>query len=331
MVKAGIVGASGFTGYELLRLLSLHYSVEILFATSDEHQGKPVSSVFPSLNSRKLTFIPHSQAFSFKDVDIVFTALPHGKSAPYVEKFLESGVRVVDLAGDSRFSDPETFKKWYKMEHPAPSYLSHIVYGIPEIFKNKIKTACVVANPGCYPTSVIIPLYPIRDFIDDEVIVDSKSGVSGAGKSCSDKTHFVNVNENFFEYSTGKTHRHVGEMEEYLQKNVIFTAGLLPITRGILSTIYVKKIGTVNLYKKIATYYKDSPFVKVFQEKTISIKSVVYSNNILISVFEDKERAIIVSVIDNLIKGAAGQAIQNMNLMFGIDEAKGLPTGGIEI
>ncbi len=331
MVKAGVVGASGFTGYELLRLLSGHYSVEIAFATSDEYQGKPVGSVFPSLSHIELNFVSHSRALEFTDVDVVFTALPHGKSAQYVEKFLKSGIRVIDLAGDSRFRSPETFKRWYGIDHPAPFYLHQVVYGIPEIFNKEVKRAHIVANPGCYPTSVIIPLYPIRNFIGPDVVVDSKSGVSGAGKTCSDKTHFVTVNENFFEYSVGRSHRHIGEMEEYLGKEVIFSAGLLPATRGILSTIYVRKGGSVNLYEKILEFYDGAPFVKVFKETTVSLKAALYSNNILISVFEDKNRAVIVSVIDNLIKGAAGQAVQNMNLMFGIDEAKGLPTGGIEI
>ena len=330
MVKVGIVGGSGFTGYELLRLLNSHYSVEIIFVTSDEHAGKPVNSVFPSVNSTKLSYIPHERSFEFKDVDLVFTALPHGKSGTFVQKFFDLGVRVIDLAGDSRFSDPDIFKKWYHMDHPSPQYLSNIVYGIPEIFKDKIKSAPIVANPGCYPTSVIIPLYPVRELIDD-VIVDAKSGVSGAGKTCTEKTHFVNVNENFFEYSVGKSHRHIGEMEVYLGKNVTFSAGLLPITRGILSTIYVKKRTPMDFYEKISNYYKDSPFVRIYREKTISIKSAIYSNNILISIFENGKNAIIISVIDNLIKGAAGQAIQNMNIMFGIDECKGLPNGGIEL
>ncbi len=331
MVKIGIVGASGYTGYELLRLLDHHYSVDVIFATSEEYKWMPISSVYPTLNNYKTPFITHEEALGQNSVDIVFLALPHGKSAAYVEKFYKKGIRVIDLAGDSRFNNPLTYEKWYKISHPAPTYLRDVVYGLPEIFGQKIKDARIVGNPGCYPTSVIIPLYPIRDAIDQQVIVDAKSGVSGAGKSCTSKTHFISVNENFFEYSVGRSHRHVGEMEEILGKSITFSAGLLPVSRGILSTIYVRKTKPISIYEELKNFYTDAPFVSVYKEKMISLKSVVYSNNIYISVFEDGSNAIIISVIDNLIKGAAGQAIQNMNLMFGINETKGLPSGGIEL
>ncbi len=331
MVKVGIVGASGYTGYELLRLLDHHYSVEVAFATSNEYKWMPIDSVYPTLSNYRQPFLSHEEALSQNSVDLVFLALPHGKSAPFVEKFYKKGTRVIDLAGDSRFSNPASFEKWYNIPHPAPSYLPEIVYGIPEIFREKIKDAEIVGNPGCYPTSVIIPLYPVKDAIGDHIIVDAKSGVSGAGKSCTSKTHFVSVNENFFEYSVGHSHRHVGEMEDILGKHVTFSAGLLPVSRGILSTIYVKKIKPVSIYEELRSFYEDAPFVKIFKEATISLKSVAYSNNIYISIFEDGKEGIIISAIDNLIKGAAGQAIQNMNIMFGINETKGLPSGGIEL
>ena len=331
MVRAGVVGGSGFTGIELLRLLQNHYATDVVFATSDEHRSERIDFLFPSLHEYKFPFIFHVEALNFTDIDIVFLALPHGKSAKFAEKFLNNGVKVIDLSGDSRFKNPQTYEKWYKMQHPAPAYLPKTIYGIPELFSDQIKNAEIVGNPGCYPTSVIIPILPVANLIDKRIIVDAKSGVSGAGKSCNSKTHFISVNENFFEYSVGKVHRHVGEMEEVTGKDITFSAGLLPLSRGILSTIYVTKTRDFSIYDALQEFYSDKPFVKVFSEKQVSLKDVAYSNNIFISVFEDKETAVIISVIDNLIKGAAGQAIQNMNIMFGFNETKGLPLGGIEV
>ncbi|RLD14509.1 MAG: N-acetyl-gamma-glutamyl-phosphate reductase [Caldiserica bacterium] len=332
-MKIGIFGGSGFVGQELIRILTSHKNVEIAFVTSNEFNGNVVSSVFPNL-PLNIKFISHEEGKERK-VDFCFLALPHTKSAPFANHLYKKGIKFVDLSGDSRFRDKRVFEEWYKVKHQSPGYLKETVYGLPEIFREEIRNASIVGNPGCYPTSVILPLYPlIKNGVvkEDTILVDSKSGVTGAGRKPKETTHFVNVYENFKVYSLGRSHRHVGEMEYILKRKVYFTASLLPIRRGILSTIYfkLKKIGVME--KILTEFYGKEKFVKLYPSGSFpQIKDVVYSNRCDIGFLEEEDLGIIVSTIDNLVKGAAGQAIQNMNIMTGFREDEGLTERGISL
>ena len=331
-MKVGIFGGSGFVGQELIRILTSHKEVEIAFVTSNEFNGNIVSSVFPNL-PLNIKFISHEEGKE-KKVDFCFLALPHTKSSPFAYHLYKRGIKFIDLSGDSRFRDKRVFEEWYKVEHKFPAYLKETVYGLPEIFREEIRNAKVVGNPGCYPTSVILPLYPLikNNLIEGEIIVDSKSGVSGAGKKPKETTHFVNVYGNYKVYSLGRKHRHVGEMEYILGSKVYFTASLLPIKRGILSTIYFKLKRRGEIYNILNEFYKNERFVRIYPKGVIpEIRDVVYTNRCDIGVVEEEDLGIVVSVIDNLVKGAAGQAVQNMNIMAGFREDEGLTERGVSL
>ncbi|MCD6156656.1 MAG: N-acetyl-gamma-glutamyl-phosphate reductase [Candidatus Atribacteria bacterium] len=335
-IKVGIAGGSGYTGLELLRILNLHPLVEVVWISSESFAGKSLEQYCPAWIKRmSLEFLSLGKQGIPSPVDAVFLALPHGESMGYL-KFFDSKVKVIDLSADFRFRSKETYERVYGVTHLEPLVLEEAVYGIPEIYGNEIAQARLVANPGCYPTSVIIPVYPLlrEGLVEENIIVDSKSGVSGAGKKPKESTHFCEVYESFKAYGVGG-HRHQPEMEERLSElcekevKVIFVPHLLPVKRGILSTIYLKlrrEVSEQYIFELFETYYQNRYWVRVFPPGNFpEIKWVVGSNFIDIGFLKVGHQLILISAIDNLTKGASGQAVQNMNIMFGIDEKVGLP------
>jgi N-acetyl-gamma-glutamyl-phosphate reductase len=338
-LSVGICGASGYTGMELLRMLALHPHITVTAVTSEKSAGKKVGDVFPFLFSYGgLTFEPMNREELLNKADLFFLALPHGASQEAVHYFFSKGRKVVDLSADYRLTDPKTYAAWYGLLHKYPAALKKTVYGLPELYRKKIRKASLIANPGCYPTSAVLGIMPaVRNGMIDlsTVIVDSKSGTSGAGRKADLGVSFCEVNEGFKAYGLA-THRHTPEIEQEISnlagKKVVvnFTPHLLPVDRGILTTIYAKlsrKTDTktvLSLYNK--TYAKE-PFVRVLQEGVLpNIKNVRGTNTceIGVKVNDRTNTLIIVSAIDNLVKGASGQAIQNMNLMMGYEETAGL-------
>jgi len=336
IIKVAIIGGTGYTGLELLRILSQHPNVKIELITSEpDHVGKTLSDIHPYLHG-----IANFKLFSIneiksRDIDVAFLALPHGISMKFVKEFGFNKFNIIDLSGDFRITEKE-YNKWYQNNHICPDYIDEAVYGMPELFFNDIKEAKLISNPGCYPTSAILPLAPLfkAKLLDPStIIIDSKSGVTGAGVKAKQSTHFPGVNENFLAYSIF-SHRHTPEINQVLSYkskstvNVLFTPHLLPLNRGILSTIYAKPIHRINknkVYEILKSYYSIHPFVNIV-DKLPGVKDVCGSNycNIYADVDEDKKIIVLVSVIDNLIKGASGQAVQNMNIMFGYDQVTGL-------
>lgn len=334
MLRVGIFGATGYTAIELLKILAHHPQVELKFGTSDSYAGKKMSDAFPC--HFDLPLIAHDAA-PLDQIDVAFLALPHGASADYGRRVLDAGAKVIDLSADFRLHDAAAYKKWYGLDHHAPELLPQAVYGMPEIHRAQIKNAKLIANPGCYPTSVILGLAPIwrAGATDSTVIVDSKSGVSGAGRKPTLTVHFVEVNENLSPYNIGRVHRHLPEMEQELKginpkASLIFSPHLLPISRGILSTMYVRLNdgwSDKSLHDLFSKTYHAEPFVKILPSGQIAtIAHSVYTNHCTISIHHvaDVNQAIVCASIDNLIKGASGQAVQNMNVMFGLAETMGL-------
>jgi N-acetyl-gamma-glutamyl-phosphate reductase len=338
MVKAAIVGASGYTGVELIRLLEGHPEVEISCVTSRQHAGEEIAAVFPSL-LEKITLVcdPVEIALIAAKADFVFTALPHKTAMEVVPDLLAAGKKVVDLSADYRLRDVAVYEAWYQ-EHTSAHLLSEAVYGLPEIYRNKIREARLVANPGCYPTSVALGLAPLigEGLIDlRTLVVDSKSGTSGAGRLAKPGSLFCEVNEGFKAYGVG-AHRHTPEIEQTLSdlagKEVVinFTPHLLPVNRGILSTCYAsleKAASTGELVEAYREFYRREPFVRVHPEGSLpNVAFVRASNYCDVGLVSDPRtgRVIVVSAIDNLVKGAAGQAVQNMNIMLGMEETAGL-------
>lgn len=338
MVKVGVYGASGYTGQELLRLLLRHGGVEVTALTSRRYAGKAVAHIYPVfVGMTGLSFIDASPEELAMDADVIFVALPHGASMEVVPRFLAAGKTVIDLSADFRLHDVAVYETWYG-KHAAPEALEAAVYGIPELYREEIKKARFVANPGCYPTSVILGLAPaLKEKCIDTVsiIADSKSGVSGAGREPRVSSLFCEVEGGFKAYNIGR-HRHTPEMEQELSLlagqgiTISFTPHLLPVKRGILSTIYAtlkKKTTATDLIDRYRTFYKGEKFVRVYQEGTFpDISSVNGSNfcDIGIAVDSRVNRVVIIAAIDNLMKGASGQALQNMNLMCGFSEDAGL-------
>ncbi len=336
MVKVSVIGATGYAGAELMRLLVSHKEVEVVHAVSKSFAGQQLSAIYPSFMSRDFLLEEMDLGTIAKDSDIVFTCLPHGASASAVPALLEGGTRVIDLSGDFRYRDADVYEAWYKQTHTAKELLGKSVYGMPELYRDKIAATKLVGNPGCYTTCAILALYPLlkNGMIDSHgIIVDAKSGVSGAGRSEKLANAFCEVNESVKAYGVG-THRHTSEIEQELSfaanETVVisFTPHLLPIKRGIISTIYAApKAGITDAdIADVYAMYKDEPFVKVSGSTLPEIKHVTGSNNCAIGYVFDKRagRLVIVSCLDNLIKGAAGQAVQNMNILCGIDESEGL-------
>ena len=334
MIKVGIVGASGYTGGELLRFLENHSQVEVVAATSRQYDGIPIYKVHPNLRDSNLLF----RDISPKDIDadLVFTATPHGASMKLVPEILESGARVIDLSGDYRFENLDTYEKWYGFPHENPL---EAVYGLPEIYREEIKKANLVANPGCYPTGAILACMPLAsEKLIDTFIIDSKSGVSGAGIKPTVATHYPNISDNINPYNV-VTHRHMPEIEQELNKiapvKVCFTPHLVPVIRGILSTVHTflkEDLTPEDLEQIYSSFYEGETFVRVLEDGEIPRLSAVRGSNYAhVGCFQVDQhgRAVIVSAIDNLVKGASGQAVHNMNLMFGLDEKEGLDYYGI--
>ena len=335
-ISVAIVGASGYTGSELARFLIHHPDVEITMITSESHAGKAFSALHPQfIGQLDLTLVPAKEVAS-ASLDVVFLALPHGVSMEYVASWKDKNFKIIDLSGDFRLSTPAVYTAWYNKEHIFPSGFEGAVYGLPEIHKNAIQKAELIANPGCYPTAAILalaPLYASEQIITESVIIDAKSGITGAGIKASTTTHFSNVNENFKAYGL-KSHRHTIEIEEqlgHLNKGGIkvqFTPHLLPIDRGILATAYATPKGSINQEQLRTTYhdfYHGQPFIRM-RDDLPTLKDVRGSNycDIHVTYDERTNRIIAIATIDNLAKGAASQAIQNMNLMFGFPEISGL-------
>lgn len=334
-LSIGILGATGYTGAELIRLLHGHRDSRITYCSSRQYNGKRISEVFPFLQGSFDIELEDFDEAAIKDrCDVVFSCLPHGTGMDFISRIADS-VRVVDLSADFRIRDLKTYRAWYG-EHTAVDLMKSAVYGLCEVYRDEIREARLVANPGCYPTSILLPLIPLikEGLIEAEgIIADSKSGVSGAGRGLSLKTHICETGESFCAYKVGRAHRHIPEMEQELANaagtgvSIEFIPHLIPITRGMLSTIYVKTLADeATLKDRLCSYYEGSRFVHVLKTDFPSTKDVRGTNNCLmgLAVNDTTSRAVIVSVIDNLTKGASGQAIQNMNLMFGIPESEGI-------
>ncbi len=340
-IRIGILGATSYTARELIILLLRHSLIELEWLTSESETGQLLDNVYPlfkGTTAGKLTLK------FFKEVektspDIVFSCLPHGVSASFTQPFLENAkTRVIDLSADFRISNLSVYEHYYKTTHPCPHFLEKAEFGLSEWSPQKIAKSKCIGNPGCYPTSILLPLLPLiegKKISLKNIIMDAKSGVSGAGKSLSKATHYSESNESFTAYSIADQHRHISEIREQLMyvanANVdfLFTAHLIPMDRGILTTIYVDLEKNVSQQDILDTYklkYKNSSFVFII-DKSPSTKDVKNTNNCLIYplvVPSQPQKMVIVSVIDNLIKGASGQAVQNMNLMMGLPENKDL-------
>jgi N-acetyl-gamma-glutamyl-phosphate reductase len=343
MIKAAIIG-DGYTAAELLRLLDGRDDVAVECITSTENIGKKINQVYPHLTGFfDLTCTATDLNLINNSCQVAFLALPHGLSVPMVKELVSGGVRCIDLGADFRLKDVAIYEKYYETVHEAPHMLADAVYGLPELYRDKIKDAQIVANPGCYPTSAIVPLAPLLKaglLAGEGIIVDSKSGVTGAGRSAKPSNHFCEVNEGFKAYGVG-THRHGPEIAQELSLaagttvQMIFTPHLVPMNRGILSTIYARlrtgaEAGQVR--KVLEEAYGTEPFVRVLPEGVFPHTKWVYGSNFIdIGIYADEEsgQVILVSALDNLTKGASGQAIQNLNVMFGWPETKGLLFPGV--
>ena len=336
MLKVGIIGATGYTGSELVRLLHFHPEAEIEFITSESHKGKLFSDIhsqFKGLADIELKSVDEIEA---ERVDVLFLALPHGVSMEFVKKFINYDVKIIDLSGDFRLSGKSIYEEWYNKAHSFEEGFSKAVFGLPELWIEEIALAKLVANPGCFPTGAILTTAPLvkSKLIDNtRIVIDSKTGVTGAGIKAKEVTHFPNVNDNFKPYGV-KFHRHTIEIQEQLSKvgdnetTIQFTPHLLPIDRGILTSAYLfpnKKISEDELKNIYEDFYKDSYFVRII-DQTPEVKNVRGTNFAdIYPAYDERTNTILVfSAIDNLVKGASGEAIQNMNLMFGLKEQTGL-------
>ena len=337
-IKAGIVNVTGYAGSEMARLLYRHKRVQIAWVTGRSAAGKKLGEVFPHLADINLTI-----AAEPGDADVVFSALPHKSSAEAVVPLLKRGSRIIDISADFRLKNPDEYTRWYGEKHPAPELLAEAVYGLTELNRAAVKSARIIANPGCYPTSAILALAPvIREGLiqPNNIIIDSKSGVSGAGRTLAQNVHYSEANENISAYSL-QGHRHLPEIIQELKAQnpglsptITFVPHLTPMTRGILSTCYARlaenkvRNGEASLEKISKLYrefYRGEPFIRVVSTPPTT-KDTCGSNYCLIYVVIDDrtQTLIVISCIDNLVKGASGQAVQNMNVMFGFPETEGI-------
>ncbi|RJQ44676.1 MAG: N-acetyl-gamma-glutamyl-phosphate reductase [Nitrospiraceae bacterium] len=341
LLEVAILGGSGYTGSELLRLLLSHPHVKVTAVTSERSSGTPVADLFLHLRNTDLRFEPLDLRALAKKADLFFLCLPHKTSQETAAFLFNAGKKIIDLSADYRIKDPKVYREWYNTPHLFHSLLKKAVYGLPEVYREQIRKASIIANPGCYPMSAILGLAPIirKNFVDpNTIIIDSKSGTSGAGRSPSQPFMFCEVNESVKAYAV-TSHRHTPEIEQELRSisrkkvNIVFTPHLMPMDRGILSTIYIrtsKKIDLQKVQNLYQDFYRDKPFVRVLGNGIYpATKAVKGSNFCDISVFLNKRSSqgqtlIIVSAIDNLLKGASGTAVQNMNIMYGFDETAGL-------
>ncbi len=333
-IRVAVAGGTGYMGVELLRLLARHPRIEVVRATSEQYAGKRLSEVYPSFRGRLDVSLEQLDGDTLSaDVDVVFSGLPHGAAAATIVQALERDVVVFDLSADFRLRDPAQFQRWYG-EHPAPHLLADAVYGIPELARERVRRARIVAVPGCYPTGALLGLVPlVRAGLVGEgvIVIDAKSGASGAGRAPKTELLFGEVQENVRAYSIGR-HRHMAEIEQELRaascsSTVIFAPHLLPIRRGILTTLYVPMAKAGDVAAAFRSSFADEPFVTVLGEgKFPEVRDVRGTNNVQIGWTElQAERTIVVvTAIDNLGKGGSGQAVQNLNARFGFDERTGL-------
>ncbi|MDI6703112.1 MAG: N-acetyl-gamma-glutamyl-phosphate reductase [bacterium] len=336
MIKVAIVGATGYSGRELIKILIRHPEVEIVWLSGKVEKVTPISTIFPELKGR-IELDCYDFVFDNKtagSADLIFLAVPHRVSMDIAPRFLSLGKKIIDLSADFRLNDPLLYKKWYGVEHKSARLLSEAVYGLPEIYRSQIRGASLIANPGCYPTSVILGLAPLLNpgFVElNSIIVDAKTGISGAGRVPQIFTHYSERNESIKGYKI-LSHQHTPEIEQELTKlakrrvSITFVPHLVPMDRGILSTIYLT-LKRCTREKDILEMYKDfydkEPFIRI-QDQAPDTKDVLNTNFCDIFLIAKKRQIVIFSVIDNLWKGASSQAIQNMNIMFGFEEGTGL-------
>jgi N-acetyl-gamma-glutamyl-phosphate reductase len=339
-ISVAIIGASGYTGAELIRILLNHPKAQIAALVANSNAGQEIAQIYPHLIHYDLPNLQKIDEVDFAAIDVVFGCLPHTTSQETFKKILadekNSHLKIIDLSADFRLDKTSDYEKWYEHQHLAPDLQPQAIYGLCEINRAKIKKSKLIACPGCYPTSALLPLIPLlqNNLIENrDIIIDSKSGASGAGRALKQGNLFCEVNESVKAYSIGK-HRHIGEIEQELGKaanaqiEIDFTPHLLPINRGIISTIYAKinpQFSLADIQNCLETKYEDEPFVRVIAGEP-NIKDVVGTNFCVIAAKQARVagRVILVSVIDNLCKGASGQAVQNMNIIFGLDEKTGL-------
>ena len=335
MIKVGVVGGTGYTGVELLRLLALHPQAELRAITSRADAGTPVNQMFPSLRGFLDISFTHPDTVHLEQCDVVFFATPNGIAMQQVRALLDAGVRVIDLAADFRIKDVKVWEKWYGMSHACPDLIEQAVYGLPEINRDKIRQAKLVANPGCYPTAVQLGFFPLLEagLVDaGSLIADAKSGVSGAGRKAEVGSLFSEASDNFKAYGVSG-HRHLPEIRQGLasvakhEVGLTFVPHLTPLIRGIHATLYARLKSDTDLQTLFEKRYENEPFVDVMPAGSLpETRSVRGSNRCRIAVHrpQDGDTVVVLSVIDNLVKGAAGQAVQNMNIMFGLPEATAL-------
>lgn len=335
-IRVAILGASGYTARELLLILLRHPRVEITAVVSRQEGTPLISELHPILTGRlSLRCEPLDTAeLVRRRVQCAFTCLPHGVSMEVVPELLDAGLRVIDLSADYRLRDPEVYQEWYREAHHDPEHLREAVYGLPEVYGHRLPEARLVANPGCYPQTVILGLAPLvaHDLIErEEIIADAKSGVSGAGRAPRPHTHFPECNENICAYNVGQ-HRHTPEMEQVLSDiarapvRVLFTPHLVPMDRGIFSTIYVRprhSVSETELFELYRDYYARAPFVRIVSHLPNS-KDTTGTNFCDITLRLVRQRIVVLACEDNLVRGASGVAVQNFNLMYGLDQALGL-------
>lgn len=339
MIKVGIIGVTGYAGQQLLWLLEQHPEVDIRLLSSKSYADMDIADVYPNFEGRLSHVLLKDSDFMTRldEIDLLFMALPHGLSQILTKEAYAQGVKVIDLGADFRFEDTDTYESWYKVPHKAKELSELAVYGLPELHRDLIAKSPIIASPGCFPTSAILGLAPLvaaKQIVTD-IIVDSKTGTTGAGRDAKTSSLYCEVNENFKPYGLFN-HRHTPEMEKELEKltdetvDILFTPHLLPVNRGILSTIYCTLKAGVSLteedaYQLYTDFYKDEPFIRI--RKGLPELSHVRGTNfcdIAIKVDEKRGKVIIIAAIDNLIKGAAGQAVQSMNIVFGLPEETGL-------
>ncbi|WP_455201089.1 N-acetyl-gamma-glutamyl-phosphate reductase [Kaarinaea lacus] len=337
LIKVGVVGGTGYTGVELLRLLAIHPNVSLNAVTSRSEAGTAVSDLFPSLRGYLEVNFSTPEESGLADCDLVFFATPNGVAMKSVPELVSQGVRVIDLAADFRLKDQQEWEHWYQLDHSCPEYLEQAVYGLPEVNREAIKTASLVANPGCYPTSVQLGLLPLLEancIQAGGIIADCKSGVSGAGRKASLGTSLCEVSESVKAYAVSG-HRHLPEIKQGLKAihgadvDMVFVPHLMPMIRGIHATVYAKlnRENNYDLQQLFEKRYKNETFVDILPAGSHpDTRSVKGANFCRIAVHQPQQgdTVVILSVIDNLVKGAAGQAVQNMNIMFGLSESTGL-------
>jgi len=339
--SVAVIGASGYSGIELVKILLNHPRIKLAHVIGSSTVGKRVDDIYPYFRGKTdLTMEPY-QLETLKRTDIVFLALPHGEALKRVPELVDAGIRVIDFSGDFRFKSPEIYEKWYKLPHTAPNYLEKAVYGIPELFGEEIRTCQLLANPGCYPTGAILALAPLlanpqigQRVVHESIAITSMSGTSGAGRKEKLELMFAEVNESIKAYKVGH-HQHTPEIKATLERlagrtlDVLFIPHLIPMTRGIYTTICLplkEAVSWETIVNGYREFYRDARFVRIFEDMPPEVKFVVGTNycDIGLAIDETQRFLIITSAIDNLVKGAAGQAVQSMNLMFGFPEEEGL-------